>query len=90
MQKIGIKTREALERARGAEREAKEAAAERTGELIMDVVRRDVRPSSIVTRTALENGIASIAATGGSTNGVLHILALAQIDEQPQVGDGAR
>jgi dihydroxy-acid dehydratase len=56
---------------------AKEAAAQRTGELIMDLVRRDVRPSSIVTRDALENGIASIAATGGSTNGVLHILALA-------------
>jgi dihydroxy-acid dehydratase len=55
----------------------KEAAAQRTGELIMDLVRRDVRPSSIVTRDALENGIASIAATGGSTNGVLHILALA-------------
>ncbi|OGO51242.1 MAG: dihydroxy-acid dehydratase [Chloroflexi bacterium RBG_16_69_14] len=56
---------------------AKEAAAQRTGELIMDLVRRDIRPSSIVTRDALENGIASIAATGGSTNGVLHILALA-------------
>ena len=38
---------------------------------------RDVRPSSIVTRAALENGIASVAATGGSTNGVLHLLAIA-------------
>ncbi len=56
---------------------AKEAAAQRTGEMVMDLVRRDVRPSSIVTRDALENGIASIAATGGSTNGVLHILAIA-------------
>ena len=43
----------------------------------MDLVRRDVRPSSIVTREALENGIASVAATGGSTNGVLHLLAIA-------------
>jgi dihydroxy-acid dehydratase len=43
----------------------------------MDLVRRDVRPSAFVTRNALENGIASIAATGGSTNGVLHTLAIA-------------
>ena len=56
---------------------AKEAAAQRSGEMVMDLVRRDVRPSHIVTRDALENGIASIAATGGSTNGVLHILAIA-------------
>ena len=60
-----------------AEDPAKEAAAHRTGELVMDLVRRDVRPSSIVTRAALENGIASVAATGGSTNGVLHLLAIA-------------
>jgi dihydroxy-acid dehydratase len=60
-----------------AEGEAKDAAAYRTGELIMDLVRRDVRPSHIVTRAALENGIASVAATGGSTNGVLHLLAIA-------------
>jgi dihydroxy-acid dehydratase len=45
--------------------------------MVMDLVRRDVRPSHIVTRDALENGIASIAATGGSTNGVLHMLAIA-------------
>ena len=60
-----------------AEDPAKDAAATRTGELVMDLVRRDVRPSSIVTREALENGIASVAATGGSTNGVLHLLAIA-------------
>ncbi len=60
-----------------AEDPAKETAAHRTGELVMDLVRRDVRPSSIVTRQALENGIASVAATGGSTNGVLHLLAIA-------------
>ena len=60
-----------------AEDPAKEAAAQRTGELVMDLVRRDIRPSSIVTREALENGIASVAATGGSTNGVLHLLAIA-------------
>jgi dihydroxy-acid dehydratase len=60
-----------------AEDPAKEAAAHRTGEMVMDLVRRDVRPSSIVTRQAIENGIASVAATGGSTNGVLHLLAIA-------------
>jgi dihydroxy-acid dehydratase len=60
-----------------AEDPAKEAAAQRVGELVMDLVRDDVRPSSIVTREALENGIASVAATGGSTNGVLHLLAIA-------------
>ena len=43
----------------------------------MDLVRRDVRPSRFVTRESLENGIASVAATGGSTNGVLHLLAIA-------------
>ena len=60
-----------------AEDPDKEAAARRTGEIVMDLVRRDVRPSSLVTRASLENGIASIAATGGSTNGVLHMLAIA-------------
>ena len=52
-------------------------AARRTGELVMDLVRRDVRPSSIVDRRAIDNAIASVAATGGSTNGVLHLLAIA-------------
>ena len=60
-----------------AEDPAKDAAARQSGELVMDLVRRDVRPSTFVTREALENGIASIAATGGSTNGVLHLLAIA-------------
>jgi dihydroxy-acid dehydratase len=53
------------------------AAARTTGELVMDLVRRDVRPSSIVDRRAIDNAIASVAATGGSTNGVLHLLAIA-------------
>ena len=60
-----------------AEDPAKDEAAHRSGELVMDLVRRDVRPSSIVTRKSLENGIASVAATGGSTNGVLHLLGIA-------------
>jgi dihydroxy-acid dehydratase len=60
-----------------AEDPRKDEAATRTGELVMRLVRDDVRPKDIVTRDALENGIASIAATGGSTNGVLHILGIA-------------
>jgi dihydroxy-acid dehydratase len=56
----------------------KVGAAEETGRLVMRLVRNDVRPSQIVTREALENAIASIAATGGSTNGVLHLLAIAR------------
>jgi len=57
---------------------AKEAAAEEAGRLVMDLVRSGLRPSEIVTRAALENAAASIAATGGSTNGVLHLLAIAR------------
>ena len=61
-----------------AEDPAKDAAARRCGELVMDLVTRDLRPSAILDRRALENGIAAVAATGGSTNGVLHLLALAR------------
>ena len=57
---------------------AKDGAAEEAGRLAMNLVRTDVRPSQIVTRDALENAAASIAATGGSTNGVLHLLAIAR------------
>jgi dihydroxy-acid dehydratase len=48
------------------------------GELVMDVLRRGQRPSEIITRPALENAIAAIATSGGSTNGVLHLLAVAR------------
>ncbi|HEY6056440.1 MAG TPA: dihydroxy-acid dehydratase, partial [Candidatus Limnocylindrales bacterium] len=60
-----------------AEDPGKDEAARRAGELVMDLVTRDIRPKDIVTGDALENGIASVAATGGSTNGVLHLLAIA-------------
>jgi dihydroxy-acid dehydratase len=60
-----------------AEDPKKDEAARRVGELAMTLVRHDIRPSHIVTRGAIENAIASIAATGGSTNGVLHLLAIA-------------
>jgi len=60
-----------------AEDPAKDAAARQAGELAMTLVRHDVRPSSLMTKEAIENAIAAIAATGGSTNGVLHLLAIA-------------
>jgi dihydroxy-acid dehydratase len=44
----------------------------------MKLVREDIRPSSIVTKAAIENAAASVAATGGSTNGVLHLVAIAR------------
>ncbi|MGH2730954.1 MAG: dihydroxy-acid dehydratase, partial [Actinomycetota bacterium] len=56
----------------------KPAAAEAAGRLAVSLVRDDLRPSSIITKEAIENGIISIAATGGSTNGVLHLLAIAR------------
>jgi dihydroxy-acid dehydratase len=49
-----------------------------TGKLVMDVLKRGQRPSDIITREALENAIAAIACSGGSTNGVLHLLAIAK------------
>src|SRR5229473_495689 len=48
------------------------------GRLMMDLLRRGVRPRDILTRAAFENAIAGVAASGGSTNAVLHLLALAQ------------
>ena len=56
----------------------KHDVARRSGALIMDVLRAGRRPSHIVTRDALENAIASVAATGGSTNAVLHLVAIAR------------
>src|SRR5215204_518460 len=51
----------------------KPAAAVAAGRLAMRLVREDVRPSRLITREALENAVAAVAATGGSTNGVLHL-----------------
>src|SRR3954447_18805272 len=48
------------------------------GRLMMDLLRRGVRPLDILTRPAFENAIAGVAASGGSTNAVLHLLALAR------------
>jgi dihydroxy-acid dehydratase len=60
-----------------AEDPAKDDAARRAGELVMRLVREDIRPSTFVTRRSIDNAIAATAATGGSTNAVLHLLAIA-------------
>lgn len=53
-------------------------AAKRCGEIVMDIYKQGLKPSQIITRKALENAIASVMATGGSTNAVLHLLAIAR------------
>jgi dihydroxy-acid dehydratase len=57
---------------------AKQQVARQAGELVMRLLRDDVKPLDILTREALENAIAGVAATGGSTNAVLHLLAIAR------------
>ena len=56
---------------------AKEASAEDAGRIAVDLLRANTRPSDIITGASLRNAIASVAASGGSTNGVLHLLAIA-------------
>src|SRR5688500_17959958 len=60
-----------------AEDGKKGKVAEECGRLVVDLVERDVRPSSIITKESLENAIGCVAMTGGSTNAVLHLLAVA-------------
>src|SRR3954463_14950157 len=48
------------------------------GKVVMNVLQKDLKPRDILTREAFENAIASVAATGGSTNAVLHLLAIAR------------
>ncbi len=54
---------------------SKAAVARDAGALVIDVLRRGQKPSDIITRDSLENAIAAVACSGGSTNGVLHLLA---------------
>ena len=61
----------------GATDDRKGGVAQQAGELVMEVLREERRPRHILTREALENGIICAASTGGSTNVVLHLLALA-------------
>ncbi len=60
-----------------AEDDEKGTVAERIGELVIKVLVDDIRPSRVITRESLENAIACVCASGGSTNGVLHLIALA-------------
>jgi dihydroxy-acid dehydratase len=55
----------------------KPEVAQAAGVKVMELLKRDLRPQQILTREAFENAIASVAATGGSTNAVLHLLAIA-------------
>ena len=57
--------------------EGKKDVARSAGAKVLELYRRDLRPSAIITRDALENSIASVCASGGSTNAVLHLLAIA-------------
>jgi len=57
---------------------AKAAVARAVGERVMQLVKSGLRPRDILTRAALENAIASVATTGGSTNAVLHLMAIAR------------
>jgi dihydroxy-acid dehydratase len=77
-----------------AEHPDKDAAARRCGEIVMDLIRRDIRPKDFVSRRSIENAIACVAGTGGSTNAVLHMLAIAHeygiklnIDEFGEIAD---
>jgi dihydroxy-acid dehydratase len=62
----------------GATDPRKENVGFRAGELVMDVLNRGVLPQDLLTRAAFENAIRSAAATGGSTNVVLHLIAIAR------------
>jgi dihydroxy-acid dehydratase len=53
------------------------AASREAGRLVLELAKNDLRPSKIITPQAIENAIASVAASGGSTNAVLHFLAIA-------------
>ena len=62
---------------------AKAESGRRAGELVVDLLRRNVLPSQIIKKASLENAIAGVAATGGSTNAVLHLLAIANEAKLP-------
>jgi dihydroxy-acid dehydratase len=61
-----------------ATNEGKARAGELAGKLTLDLLKKNLLPSKIITKSAIENAIAGVAATGGSTNAVLHLLAIAR------------
>jgi dihydroxy-acid dehydratase len=66
-----------------ATNEAKAETGRHAGELVVDLLRRNVLPSQIINKASIENAIAGVAATGGSTNAVLHLLAIANEAKLP-------
>ena len=54
-----------------------EAVAVKSGELLIDLIKKDIKPRDIMTKRAFENAITTVLAMGGSTNAVLHLLAMA-------------
>ncbi|MBA3753627.1 MAG: dihydroxy-acid dehydratase [Nitrospira sp.] len=56
----------------------KDYVAFECGQMVMDLLKKDIRPKQIITRRSIENAIAAVATTGGSTNAVLHLLAVAR------------
>jgi len=61
-----------------ATNEGKAKAGEIAGKLTLELLKRNLTPSKVITRSAIENAIAAVAASGGSTNAVLHLLAIAR------------
>jgi dihydroxy-acid dehydratase len=61
----------------------KEEVAFKCGQMVMDLLRHDIRPSQLITRESIENAITAVCATGGSTNAVLHLLAIAHEADIP-------
>ena len=68
--------------------EAKRLDCRRAGEAVMRLLEADLRPSAILTREAFENAITVVIALGGSTNAVLHLLAMAHAARVPLALDG--
>ncbi|MEA2437381.1 MAG: dihydroxy-acid dehydratase, partial [Thermoleophilaceae bacterium] len=66
-----------------AEDGKKGQTAEDCGRLVMDLLKKDLKPSDVITRESIDNAIACVAATGGSTNAVLHLLAVAREADVP-------
>jgi dihydroxy-acid dehydratase len=66
-----------------ATNKAKAEAGHRAGEMVVELLRKNILPSKIITKTSIENAIAGVAATGGSTNAVLHLLAIASEAKLP-------
>ena len=66
-----------------ATNDAKAETGHRAGELVVDLLRRNVLPSQIINKASIENAIVGVAATGGSTNAVLHLLAIANEAKLP-------